>query len=157
MRSFFFYTMDGFFRILKKTSFHLLCTRLYITVLKKPKLGLGLMKFLKNYENIQNWNFLKTLIKRISQKVYKTYHAQKRPEICTCCRVSKAKFYLYHSTNIAEARPGFDDWPEHPFVQINSSSPWTGQWIKGMYRTFSNHFNWKHFVNCYLIAFQKIL
>ena len=24
----------------------------YITVLKKPKLGLGLMKFLKNYENL---------------------------------------------------------------------------------------------------------
>ena len=26
----------------------------YITVLKQPKHGLGLMKFLKNYENIQN-------------------------------------------------------------------------------------------------------
>ena len=26
----------------------------YVTVLKWPKLGLGLMKFLKSYENIQN-------------------------------------------------------------------------------------------------------
>ena len=26
-----------------------------------------------------------------------------------------------------------------------------------MYRTFSNHGNLKHFVNCYLIDFQKIL
>ena len=33
----------------------------YITVLKQPKLGLGMMKFLKNYENLKNSNFLKTL------------------------------------------------------------------------------------------------
>ena len=26
-----------------------------------------------------------------------------------------------------EAGPGFDDRPEHPSVQINSSSPWPGQ------------------------------
>ena len=32
--------------------------------------------------------------------------------------------YMYHSTKIAKARPGFEDWPEHPSVQINSSSPW---------------------------------
>ena len=36
---------------------------------------------------------------------------------------SEAKFYLYHSTEIAKAGPGFDDQPEHPSVQINSSSP----------------------------------
>ena len=48
-----------------------------------------------------------------------------RPKICTCCRVSEAKFYLYHSTKIAKARPGFDDGPEYPSVQINSSSPWS--------------------------------
>ena len=35
----------------------------------------------------------------------------------------EAKFYLYHSTKIAKAGPGFDDRPEHPSVQINSSSP----------------------------------
>ena len=48
---------------------------------------------------------------------------KKRPKICTCCRVSKAKFYLYQSTKIAKARPGFDDRPEYTSVQINSSSP----------------------------------
>ena len=49
---------------------------------------------------------------------------KKMPKICTCCRVSEAKFYLYHSTKIAKARPGFDDRPEYPSVQINASSPW---------------------------------
>ena len=49
---------------------------------------------------------------------------KKRSEICICCRVSEAKFYLYHSTKIANARPCFDDRPEHISVQINSSSPW---------------------------------
>ena len=32
-------------------------------------------------------------------------------------------------TLIAKARPGFDDWPEYPSVQINSSSPWLYQSI----------------------------
>ena len=50
---------------------------------------------------------------------------KRRPKIFTCLRVSKAKCYLYHSTKIAKARPGFDNWPEHPSVQINYSSPWT--------------------------------
>ena len=49
---------------------------------------------------------------------------KQRPKICTGCRVSKAKFYLYHRTKIAKARPGFDDQTEHPFIQINYSSPW---------------------------------
>ena len=49
--------------------------------------------------------FLKTLLLGISQKVYKKYHAQKSPKICTECRVSAAKIYLYHSTEIAKARP----------------------------------------------------
>ena len=52
-----------------------------------------------------------------------TYHAQKRPKICTCSRVSETKFYLYHSNKIAKARHGFDDQSEYPSVQINSSSP----------------------------------
>ena len=68
-------------------------------------------------------NFQNPFTKDNSVGLPKTYHAQKRPKICTCCRVSKAKFYLYHSTKIAKARPGFDDQPEHPSVQINSSSP----------------------------------
>ena len=29
----------------------------------------------------------------------------------TCCRVREAKFYLYHSTKIAKAWPGFDENP----------------------------------------------
>ena len=40
------------------------------------------------------------------------YHPQKRPKICTCCRVSEAKFYSYHSTKIAKAWPGFDEIPK---------------------------------------------
>ena len=35
--------------------------------------------------------------------------------------------YMCHSTKIAKARPGFDNQPEHPSVQINSSSPWIGK------------------------------
>ena len=39
-------------------------------------------------------------------------------------KLAKLNFtYTYHSTKKAKARPGFDDWPEHPSVQINSSSP----------------------------------
>ena len=30
---------------------------------------------------------------------------KKSPKICTGCRVSSAKIYLYHSTKIAKARP----------------------------------------------------
>ena len=37
--------------------------------------------------------------------------------------VVEAKVYLYHSTKIAKAGPGFDDRLEHPSLQINSSSP----------------------------------
>ena len=60
---------------------------------------------------------------------------KKRPKICTYCRVSKAKFYLYYSTKIAKARPGFDDRPEHPFVQINSSSPYLSALIAQVKQT----------------------
>ena len=45
-------------------------------------------------------------------------------KICTCCRINEAKVYLYHSNKVAKAGPGLDDRPEHPSVQINSSSPW---------------------------------
>ena len=34
---------------------------------------------------------------------------KKRSKICIRCRVSEAKFYLYHSTKIANARPRFDE------------------------------------------------
>ena len=36
---------------------------------------------------------------------------------------SESKFYLHHRTIIAKAGPGFDNRPEHPSVEINSSSP----------------------------------
>ena len=39
----------------------------YITVLKQPKLGHIAKEFLKNYENLKNLFFLKTLLIRISQ------------------------------------------------------------------------------------------
>ena len=57
------------------------------------------MKFLQNYENIQNWIFLKTFLIRISQSVYKTYHAQKGLKFAPVVEL-EAKFYLYHSTKI---------------------------------------------------------
>ena len=35
---------------------------------------------------------------------------KKIPKICTGCRVSEAKIYLYHSTEIAKARPHSEEW-----------------------------------------------
>ena len=35
---------------------------------------------------------------------------KKIPKICTGCRVSAAKIYLYHSTEIAKARPHSEEW-----------------------------------------------
>ena len=64
------------------------------------------------------WN---SLIKIM--KIFKTEIFWKPSKICTCSRVSQAEFYLYHSTKIAKARPGFDDRSEYPSVQVNSSSP----------------------------------
>ena len=50
---------------------------------------------------------------------------KKRPKIC---RVSKAKIYLYHSSKIAKAGPGYGDRSKHPPVQINSNSPCKVPW-----------------------------
>ena len=74
-------------------------------------------------ENLSNQGLLKLLwtvyseeklqsclkLRNVQNPFNKTYHAQKRPKICTCCRVSEAKFYLYHSTKIAKAGPGYDE------------------------------------------------
>ena len=68
---------------------------------------------------------------------------KKRPKVCTCCRVNEAKFYFYHSTKIAKARPGFDDQPEYPSVQINSSSPCLGI-------CFNLEFGISNFISMYL-------
>ena len=62
---------------------------------------------------------------------------KKRPKIC---RVSKAKIYLYHSSKIAKAGPGYDDRTEHPPVQINSSSPWLFAFISQKKQKLSLHF-----------------
>ena len=35
---------------------------------------------------------------------------KKIPKICTGCRVSEAKIYLYHSTKMAKARPHRVKW-----------------------------------------------
>ena len=42
---------------------------------------------------------------------------KKRPKICTGCRVSAAKIYLYHSTKIAKARPHRVEWQTDSIVQ----------------------------------------
>ena len=41
----------------------------------------------------------------------------KRPKICTCCRVSAAEIYLYHSAKIAKARPHRVECPTDSSVQ----------------------------------------
>ena len=38
-------------------------------------------------------------------------------KICTGCRVSEAKIYLYHSTEIAKARPHSKEWQTDTSVQ----------------------------------------
>ena len=42
---------------------------------------------------------------------------KKIPKICTGCRVSAAKIYLYHSTKIAKARPHSEEWQTDTSVQ----------------------------------------
>ena len=42
---------------------------------------------------------------------------KKIPKICTGCRVSKAKIYLCHSTEIAKARPHSEEWQTDTTVQ----------------------------------------
>ena len=42
---------------------------------------------------------------------------KKIPKICTGCRVSEAKIYLYHSTEIAKARPHSEEWQTDTSVQ----------------------------------------
>ena len=42
---------------------------------------------------------------------------KKIPKICTGCRVSEAKIYLYQSTEIAKARPHREEWQTDTSVQ----------------------------------------
>ena len=45
---------------------------------------------------------------------------KKIPKICTGCRVSTAKIYLYHSTKIAKARPHSQEWQTDSSVQAEA-------------------------------------
>ena len=54
---------------------------------------------------------------------------KKNPKICTVCRVSEAKIYLYHSTKIAKARPHSEEWQTDTSVQK--------QWSMGDQSSFS--------------------
>ena len=42
---------------------------------------------------------------------------KKIPKICTGCRVSEAKIYLYHSTEVAKAMPHSEEWQTDTSVQ----------------------------------------
>ena len=42
---------------------------------------------------------------------------KRNPKICTGCRVSAAKIYLYHSTKVAKARPHSEEWQTDTSVQ----------------------------------------
>ena len=42
---------------------------------------------------------------------------KKRPKICTGCRVTAAKIYLYHGTKMAKARPQRVEWQTDSSVQ----------------------------------------
>ena len=48
---------------------------------------------------------------------------KKIPKICTGCRVSETKIYLYHSTEIAKARPLSEEWQTDTSVQKQCSGP----------------------------------
>ena len=52
----------------------------------------------------------------------------KIPKICTGYRVSEANIYLYHSTEIAKARPHSEEWQTDTSVQK--------QWSMGETRSF---------------------
>ena len=51
---------------------------------------------------------------------------KKIPKICTGCRVSGAKIYLYHSTKIDKARPHSEEWQTDTSVQKQWSMIYLG-------------------------------
>ena len=64
---------------------------------------------------------------------------KKIPKICTGCRVSEAKIYLYHSTEIAKARPHSEEWQTDTSVQK--------QWSMAKPTT-----NWLSVISLYLLS-----
>ena len=59
---------------------------------------------------------------------------KKIPKICTGCRVSAAKIYLYHSTKIAKARPHRVEWQTDSSVQEQWFMTYLSYYI--LYTTF---------------------
>ena len=72
---------EQFIDIINAEQSELKCTRPKTTRITLDGLLRG--KITRNFQN--------------PKEAYKTYLSQKRPKICTCCRVSEAKIYLYHS------------------------------------------------------------
>ena len=68
--------------------------------------------------------------------MYKKYHAQKRPKICTGCRVSAAKIYIYHSTKIAKARPHRVECPTDSSVQ----KQWSMHYVTKVVNALTDYF-----------------
>ena len=60
--------------------------------------------------------------KLVRRSIRNTMH-EKIPKICTGRRVSEAKIYLYHSTEIAIARPHSEEWQTDTSVQKQWSMP----------------------------------
>ena len=77
----------------------------------------------KNYENLQNWFFLKTLLLSISHNVDKNYQNRTSPKIVST--VSTAKIYLYHSSKNTSSRP-----PLGMSSKYNSVQSFSGSWLK---------------------------
>ena len=61
---------------------------------------------------------------------------KKIPKICTGCRVSEAKIYLYHSTEIAKARPHSEEWQTDTSVQKQWSMDKGKQKSKKFWKVF---------------------
>ena len=87
---------------------------------------------------------------------------KKIPRICTGCRISKAKIYLYHSTEIAKAKPHSKEWQTDTSIQKQWSmdsafvwrwgQKWNSFWnlptfISSLYsRNLPLKFSWLHWI-----------
>ena len=81
---------------------------------------------------------------------------KKWSEICICCRVSKAKFYLYHSTKIANARPPF--WVQFcPEAVVRAYSRWHKCccWISSSPRKYFKMSIFREIRHCLLVQWEN--
>ena len=67
------------------------------------------------------------------------YQTQKSHKICTHCRVSEAKIYLYHNAKIAKARPQYVVWPEYYSVQKQWFFLRYSYYLSPIYHLLSNY------------------